>query len=829
MRTGRALRPNWKTTALHSAIAALCANGLLVTHAQAVPSCGPTVSVDQGQCTPSESQDILIQEGVTISTSDEAAVLYFGDLGFSEGGPVTGSLTNNGSILSSGLGEDVGGDYTVAGVQIDDELLGTLTNNGVISGTSVSNGSTDSFAFGILEGGAPFMQGTLRNSGTISASSTSADGSAQAVAVYIGNAVSAAALIDNQAGGSISASATSPNNIGDAIGVFATYFHGTLNNDGEITATLNALDGKALGFFIDEFSGTLNNQGTVTAHADGSDVSARGLFLINMIDGAVVNNAGTISGTASDGGEGFSIWNTESEGSSTINNLSSGVLRGRLNLQGSGVSLNNDGVIDLSDPTRTSYLAGDFTQSASGTLRLGAAGDGEDQYSRLYVGGTATIAGDAFVDVQEVNSLAVGQTLTSVVAANNLSGNFAQVEDNSTLFNFRSVATQGEDGYIDFEIVKGLTAVQSVNASSNPAGLGAARTFDDIIDQGTSNPGMQAVIDALGQLGTEQEVSDAVSQTLPLLTGGMSQATSNALNGVNTVVQERQNNGQGRSSGEGFYGDEKLWLKPFGSWVDQDDRNNVAGYDANIHGLVIGADAALSEADRLGVAFAYSRSDVDSNSSVARQSAVVDSYQLVLFGNHALDAATRFDYQLDVGRHDNDGQRDIGFMGSTAKANYDSWSAHLGGALSHSLQLSEQTRFTPAVRADYTWIRDESYRESGAGALNLNVDSRTTDALVVGLDGSLEHDLSERLILTAKLGVGYDLINEQASITSAFAGEPSANFTTDGLDPSPWITTGGLNLAYQANEQTQVSVGYDVEGREDFSNQTVSAKVRWAF
>ena len=50
MQNRRSPRAQWKTNALYSAIAAICANGLFISQAQAVPGCGSTVSADQGQC-----------------------------------------------------------------------------------------------------------------------------------------------------------------------------------------------------------------------------------------------------------------------------------------------------------------------------------------------------------------------------------------------------------------------------------------------------------------------------------------------------------------------------------------------------------------------------------------------------------------------------------------------------------------------------------------------------------------------------------------------------------------------------------------------------------
>ncbi|WP_372876774.1 autotransporter domain-containing protein, partial [Pseudomonas sp.] len=733
MSNGHSPRPQWKTTALHSAIAAFCANGLFATQAQAVAYCGPTVSTDQGQCIPSSYADTVVNQGVTISTSNSAAVLYFGSLGFSEGGPVLGSLTNNGSILSSGLGEDSW--LAIAGVDIRGELLGTLTNNGLIGATSVSNDSRNSFAYGIREGGTPAMQGVLRNSGTISANSTSADGYAEAVGLYIYNSTSADALIDNLASGRITAEATAQE--GGAAGVLLTTMYGTLTNRGQISANLNAASGIAAGVYSNYFAGTLNNHGTISASlVDGSDGLATGLFAASMGNGEV-NNYGTIVGTAADG-EAYSIYNFGSEGSSTINNMQDGVLRGKLYLGGYGVNVNNAGLIDLPMLADAGHVAGDFTQTETGTLRIMAAGSGEDEYSQLYVDGTATIAGKAYVDVKEVNTLASGQTLSRVVSAFELTGNFAQVEDNSALFNFQSLATEGEDGHIDFKIVKAMTVVDAANSNNNRSGLGAAGALDTIIDSGTSNPDMQTVIDALGRLGTSQEVSDAVSQTLPLFAGSSAMASTSALTGINRVIQARIESNRGMSSGDQFYGDHKVWLKPFGSLADQNDRNGAPGFEANVGGLALGIDGTVSDTTRLGVAFAYAKADIDGNSRAAPNSAEVDVFQLLGYGSHSLDRGMELNFQAGIGQNNTEGKRDILFLGETAKADYNSLVATAGVGLGRTYKLNESTDFTPSVRTDYTWIKDEGYTEKGSSA-NLKVDSRSTDELILGLDGKLSH------------------------------------------------------------------------------------------
>jgi outer membrane autotransporter protein len=369
--------------------------------------------------------------------------------------------------------------------------------------------------------------------------------------------------------------------------------------------------------------------------------------------------------------------------------------------------------------------------------------------------------------------------------------------------------------------VGGVSVLGSSTALGNQPAYGAAAVIDN-------TPALLSLFTG-ASLSGDQEISNAASQTLPLLTGGSMIAAGNALSGINHIIQARIESNLGLSSGDDFLGDRKFWLKPFGSWADQNDRNGVAGFKADTWGVALGADAALNNRTRLGAAFAYANSNVDSNSAVAPQTVDVNVYQLIGYGSYSLAEDTELNFQVNAGQNKNKGNRSITFAGTVASAEYDSYTAHAGVGLGRTYPLSETTRITPSVRADYTWIKDKSYSETGAGLLNLDVASRSTEELVLSIDGKLTHALSDHTTLTANLGAGYDVINEQASITAAFAGAPGASFVTNGLDPSPWIGRGGLGLVHDLKNSTEITARYDVEARENFTNQTASIKARWAF
>lgn len=564
------------------------------------------------------------------------------------------------------------------------------------------------------------------------------------------------------------------------------------------------------------------NAGRITGHPSAVDVTDPYSHVSTYI-----SNSGTMAGTE------FSVNRTSNSHGVDIDNETGGHLIGGINARilyaynDSTVTLKSN--VDLADirntgGVATAQVSSWYSGESGSTLRIAIASP--ESYSYLSAPSTTQNGGTLDVDVKANSGILNGNEFYVVRASSSHSGLFSEVTDNSALFNFtqravEGTSTEGLGIYINAQRV--LTAEQAARNRSNFVGVGAAQ----VLDSGAS--GLSSVVAALGALSTEQAVSDAITQTLPLLTGGSMMATKTALGDINGVVQTRMDSNQGLASGDGFLGDQYVWLKPFGSWADQADRNGVSGYKASTAGFVLGMDGTRSDQLRLGGALAYAKGNIDGNSAVAPQSNAVDVYQLMAYGSYTLDPRTDLNFQGDVGVSRNQGQRYIALTSATAASSYDSLSMHLGANVARSYPVSDKSTFTGALRADYTRIQDSAYTETGAGALNLAVQSRATDALVLGVDGKLTHALNPHTKLTANLGAGYDVLNEQTSITAAFAGSPSAAFTTSGLKPSPWLLRAGVGVVHHTASGVELSARYDAEYRESFLNQTASVKVRWMF
>lgn len=515
-------------------------------------------------------------------------------------------------------------------------------------------------------------------------------------------------------------------------------------------------------------------------------------------------------------------------------------------------------------PGAVTTVVGDYVQSRDASLAVGVSSVvGTPIYGRLSVLGRASFEQGTglYVDVVRGDALANQKVLTSVISATTLeaTNDTFVTKDNSELFNFKTVVNA--DGTVDLRavldegngpdvIVRPPVKPDTPSVETPPApapsravsnrvsaqgfgqGMGAARVLDGLLANTGNTGDMADVVGAFGRLANPQQVADAVAQTLPLMSASLNQVSVNGMQGVSRVIQARQNSLTGLSSGEEFLADKHLWFKPLASYADQDNRNGVAGYRADTYGFVLGADAKVGEASRLGMAFSYARSDVKGKSTADTNSADIDAYQLMAYGSHALSAWSNawVSWQADVGLNDNNGRRSMRFGGidRVAKSDFDSTTAHLGAAIGRGFQLSDATSFTPSLRADYFRIHSESYKESGAGALDLRVGSQTSEQLITMVEGQLQHRLTDRAALVASLGVGYDMLGEGNSIAASYVGGGAA-FQTPGMEPGRWIGRVGLGVDFQAAENTQITARYDVEARSGLAAQTASINLRWAF
>jgi outer membrane autotransporter protein len=336
---------------------------------------------------------------------------------------------------------------------------------------------------------------------------------------------------------------------------------------------------------------------------------------------------------------------------------------------------------------------------------------------------------------------------------------------------------------------------------------------------------MSPVIDSLNSL-SGAALSNAISQTLPVLVGGASQATYNTQRALQQTAMARLDNIRGMASGEYFATERSIWVKPFGSIANQSAINNVPGYRTSGGGLAVGIDGNISDNAWLGGVLAYSYSTISGSSDPASSSLGINSFQLGVYGAYALQHDTDLAYQADFGVNQNRANRSIGFMNTGAQANYTSYTSHIGVGVSKVLPVASQINLLPSLRIDYAAVSADAYQESGAAyGLNLNVSSQLYQELLLTAGITGDFQLSDKVRLTANAGVGYNTLNTQTQITASFSGG-GESFVTAGLNVSPWLYSAGLGVVVLQNNDVDLSARYDGQASPTgYLNQMASIRL----
>ncbi|WP_263263857.1 autotransporter outer membrane beta-barrel domain-containing protein [Pseudomonas sp. RIT-PI-S] len=740
---------------------------------------------------------------------------------------VDGSVLNSGSVTADAyaialVGSDISGDVVNTGTVRGGDK-GLLLSGSTVLG-AVRNSASLTAHTAALEVTNSYVQGGIVNTGHIESPA----------GVRLGN--SRVASIDNR--GVIQG--------GDdgVLTIASTQIAGDINNRGSLLAdstspfTLLLVDSQVGGRLVS--SGIISGQAGInlrnTDIAGGIDISGQVLgdavsgYAVNIdADSSVAqlrisgNDSARFSGIvhASNtpvqvtAGSTFTLQDGNRFEVPTFEN------RGTLAVAASGPNLD-----DPSAPAHAAVatLQGDYLQTSGATFSTRVA-DGTT-YGHLVVSGTATLPHQANVYVNVANPAQPFSvsSLDNVISAGTLASDGTyNVTSNSQLFNFSGVK---DANTLDLKLAaKSATGVRDA-VQGNSAAQDAARVLDSQLAQGSSSALSSYFVSAT----SGAEVARAVTQSLPL-TNALP-ASQFMLEQITDTLRERlaESPMLGTSFAQPQGG---VWIKPFGARM-ADNQRASSGFAANVGGTLFGADAVLSKATRVGVAFAYGNSQANDEAAGSGHNNQLELYQFTAYGSHLLDDVTELSVHAGMGHNQSDGRRTLNFGGSNsqADASVDSQIFTSGVALSRRLPLTEATTLTPSLSADYTRVHDDAYRESGASGiapLLLDVKARTTDQLLLGFDTRVSHDFAPGIQLKGKLGVAYDLLDEGNVVTAAFAGAPGQTFRTPGSDLGPWVLRGGLEFASVSRRGTSLSFAMDMQTRAGYTEQTSMVKLSVPF
>ncbi len=363
----------------------------------------------------------------------------------------------------------------------------------------------------------------------------------------------------------------------------------------------------------------------------------------------------------------------------------------------------------------------------------------------------------------------------------------------------------------------------TVSALGNPSALGAAQSLYRIAGSSLGLDGAMApTINVLNNL-SGAALSNAISQTVPVLAGAATQATYNTQRAFQRAVEGRLEDIQS------FGPERNAWLKPFGSWTRQSGLDGVAGYNASGGGIAGGIDKAVSPTFLLGGVFARSHSSISGGDDAVPNRLTVESYQGGIYGAYAMGSGLVANFQLNAGLNRNAENRSIPFMNSSASARYNGSTMHAGLSVKKTVPIGSRMSVTPSIRLDAARVHAEAYSETGADALNLNVSDQSYRELRLTAGVKAMYQVADRVHLSARAAAGYNTLQDHVNIAASYAGGGD-RFMTFGSNVSPWLYSFGVGLIGARSDALDLGLHYDLQASPTgLLNQFASAVLKVKF
>ncbi|MBF0252832.1 MAG: autotransporter domain-containing protein [Candidatus Omnitrophica bacterium] len=423
--------------------------------------------------------------------------------------------------------------------------------------------------------------------------------------------------------------------------------------------------------------------------------------------------------------------------------------------------------------------------------------------------GTFIPVGTIFTIVDNNGAGATGQTVTVALAGGT-----------NPLYTF--TATPTNVGNIQLELSK-----IPLQASDDPV-------VDTIIDA-ANDPDMNEVVIAINNMTDPNVVKSAVAQLDPSSSSRATpQATFQGTRQFQNLWVSRldacsiiDRNSSGYQSGmtgistgdimegSGTAEDIGIWAKGFGYFGEQGNRGSFDGYDIQTLGAVLAADTPLGPDTRIGVGFGYSQSEIDGKKSDANTD--FDTYQATVYLRHQIE-----DWYMNAsgsfGWNEYEGNRYISFTGVNrlAKADYNGQEYAAYVDTGYNFHINEFT-ITPVISMRYSHVNIGAYTETGAGALNLKVDSQSYDFLESGVGGKVAYDFkhNDQLYVPEIHGKWFhELMNPKMKQTTTFTAEGAGAITTEGVKSSDDTYNVGAGLSFTPFACS--SVAFSIEAVYDY-------------
>ncbi len=264
---------------------------------------------------------------------------------------------------------------------------------------------------------------------------------------------------------------------------------------------------------------------------------------------------------------------------------------------------------------------------------------------------------------------------------------------------------------------------------------------------------------------------------------------------------------------------------------DQRDTSDRTGYNFTSAGATLGMDYRFTDSLALGLLIGYtgSRADVDDYGSKV----TMDGYTAGIYGTwyrHGFFV----DGQASYGWADYRNSRRIVFTGidRTASSRPSGRQLTLYGGTGYEFK-TDAWMLVPSVSLQYIKLGLDSYTESGAGALNLNVDRQNMESFLGNIGGRAYYtfDTEGAVIMPGiRASYGYEFLRDARGVTSTLA-QGSSPFTIELPSAARNTISCGASISmFLKKNGASFQLGYDAQfGSDNYTAHSINGMIRMVF
>lgn len=533
---------------------------------------------------------------------------------------------------------------------------------------------------------------------------------------------------------------------------------------------------------------------------------------LNILDNATINLGGTLNSNVNNAAK-FNVTSTSAK------------LNGNFNV-------NNNGVVDLG----TNKLTVDGNVAFNEGSKLALVFTSKDKVGQIDAKNISINENNTTLDMS-FNNPAVANSGVEVQVLNaseEFTGKFAKIAENSEY----NIEDKGNGLYA---ISKKSSAPDeggddSGKKDDTPAVIPVADDAGDAwnnLDTGSvKNETTVAVADRLTYLRNHQTTAagkqayeDALTALAPETAPAVQQAATEGTNQIFGAVGTRLSGGaiasakQGMSSGDNPFTKVAVWVQGLFNKAKLDDTSKSKGFDSKTYGTALGVESKISEDVKLGIGYAYSKTDIDG----FMRDTDVKTHTAILYGeykpkNWYVNAIASY------GWSDYDEKKNVAGVG--VKADWDVEPFALQMMTGYDMYFNG-FGVTPEAGLRYIHVKQDKYTDTAEQSVKSDDSDIVTG--VLGAKIAKSYNLSNGMLLTPefKAAMTYDISHDNSKSTVTLVN--GSSYSVTGKPLNRFGVELGAGITAELNDNVELSLGYEGKFRKDYQDHTGLINAKYKF